>query len=149
MNNKNTIIISVGIMFKESGSKKKWLLVKKNGGEEWELPRITVRKTESSARAAIRMAGEQLATNAQILEEVGRSGGVTTVNGRALSQRQLYYLMKSKSQAEEALAFVESEYMEYVKAYRKLTSKRDKQMLKAARDEFKKWLNKKERVVLN
>ena len=149
MNNKNTIIVSVGIMFKETGSKKKWLLVKKNGGEEWELPRITVRKTESSARAAIRMAGEQLATNAQILEEVGRSGGVTTINGRALSQRQLYYLMKSKSQAEEALSFIESEYMEYAKAYRKLASKRDKQMLKAAKDEFKKWLNKKERVLFN
>src|SRR6266540_2481343 len=95
---KNTVLVSVGAIFKDSEGKRKWLLVKRNGEGDWELPRITVRKTESSARAAIRMVGEQLGANAQILEEVGRSGGVATVNGRSISQRHRYYLMKIKSE---------------------------------------------------
>ncbi len=143
------MLVSVAVIFKETNGKRKWLLVKKNDDSEWELPRITVRKTESSARGALRMAGEQLGANTQILEEAGRSGGMVTVNGRTLSQRQLYYLMKLKSQDGEVLGFSQADYMEYTQAVRKLGTKRDKQMLKAARDELKRNLVKKERVLLN
>ena len=149
MNYKNTVLVSVGVIFRDYHGKRKWLLVRKNDDSEWELPRITVRKTESSARASIRMAGEQLGANTQILEEAGRSGGTVTVNGRTLSQRLIYYLMKLKSQDGEVLGFAEASFFEYAQAVRRLTTKRERQMLKAAKDEYKRWLVKKERVVLN
>jgi hypothetical protein len=145
MFNKNTVLTSVGILYRDHQGKRKWLAVKKNGDSDWELPRITVRKTESSARAAIRMAGELLASNAQIIDEVGRSGGMATVNGRSITQRQLYYLLKIQSQNGEVLGFTEAEFFEYAQAVRKLISKRDRQMLKAAKDFLKKVQEKKEK----
>lgn len=147
MFNKNTVLISVAIIFRDYHSKRKWLAVKKNEDSDWELPRIIARKTESTARAALRMAGEMLGANAQVLEEAGRSGGVTTVNGRTLTQRQIYYLLKLKSQGGEVLGFNDYSFFEYTQAIRKLSSKRDKQMLRAAKAELKKWQNKKERVL--
>lgn len=145
MFNKNTILISVGIVFREQRGKSKWLLVKKTEDADWEFPRITVRKTESSARGALRMSGELLGATVQIIEEVGRSGGMTNVNGRSVSQRQLYYLLKLHSQDGEALGFSDSAFFEYAQATKKLASKRDQQMLKNAKVELKKYLEKKDK----
>jgi hypothetical protein len=146
MFNKDTILISVSAIVRVNRGKRQWLVVKKGEEDPWELPRIMVRKTESSARGAMRMAGEQLGITGQILEEVGRSGGVTTVNGRTLSQRQLYYLMIVRDQSGESIGYSESEFLDYAKAVRKLPQKRDRQMLKAAREEFKKWEAKRAKL---
>ena len=142
---KNTIFIAVAIIFRKTADKKKkkWLIVKKGEDDPWELPRIMVRKTESSARGAMRMAGEQLGLTAQILEEVGRSGGATTVNGRTFSQRQLYYVMIVRDDSGEAIGFAEHEFLDYAVAVRRLPQKRDRQMLKNAREEMRKWEAKK------
>ena len=147
MFNKNTIFISVAIIFRKSKNKKNWLIVKKGDDDPWELPRIMVRKTESSARGAMRMAGEQLGMTTQILEEVGRSGGVTTVNGRTFSQRQLYYLLIVRDESGEGIGFAEHEFLDFAGASRRLPQKRDKQMLKAAREELKKWETQKVKKV--
>lgn len=142
---KNTVLISVACLFKEvRGGKRKWMSVQPEEGSQWELPRIAVRKGESSARASIRMCGEQLGINAQVLEEAGRAGGITTVGKKTLPQRTLYYLLIERDAAEEVLAFYDSKWLDYAKTVRNLPTKRDRQMIKAARVEQRKWKKKVE-----
>ena len=139
MFDKNTVLTPVAIIVRENKGKQEWLLIKKSSDDDWEFPRMLVRKTESSVRATIRMAGEQFGMTGQVIEEVGRSGGVTTLNGKTFSQRQLYYLMYVRDQSGEVMGFAEYEFLEFPKASRRLTQKRERTTLKNAREEFRKW----------
>ena len=141
---KNTVLISVACLFKETRGKNKWMSVQPKEGAEWELPRIAVRKGESSARASIRMCGEQLGIGAQVLEEAGRAGGITTVGKKTLPQRTLYYLLIERDASGEVLAFYDAKWLDYAKTVRNLPTKRDRQMIKAARVEQRKWKKKVE-----
>lgn len=136
---KNRILISSGTLFKEVRGKLRWFIVKTNEDNGWEFPKVTVRKAESSVRAILRLLGEKGGLSTKVLEETGRSGGVTTVGNKTLPQRHIYYLMILKGLTEEAMTFPEHAWLEYAKCARKLSSKREKQMLKKARNEYKKW----------
>jgi len=136
---KNSILVSSATLFKEVGSKDKWFVVKVNEDNGWEFPKITVRKAESSVRAILRLLGEKGGLSTKVLEETGRSGGVTTVGNKTLPQRHIYYLIILKGLTEEAMSFPEHAWLDYAKCVRKLSSKREKQMLKKAREELKKW----------
>jgi len=125
------LLVATCVVYKDEGKKRLWFITKTDRDEDWELPKTVARKGESSVRAAIRMMAEQGGMRAKVLEEVGRSGGATKVNGNAVSQRLLYYLMHFRD-GEEALGFVESDWLEHDKVMRRLGSKRDQQMLKQA-----------------
>ena len=140
----NTIIISVAVIFRKYRGKKQWLVTKQNEDSIWELPRIITRKTEASARASIRMAGEQLGMAIQVLEEAGRAGGVITINGKIVPQRHLYYLAILRDQSGEEIGFEDFNWLKYADAVRRLPQKRDRQMIKAARKELRAWLRKEE-----
>jgi hypothetical protein len=141
--NKNLVLISIAIIYRDHRGKRQWLITKQEEDSDWELPRIAVRKGESSARASLRMSGEQLGLTTKVLEEAGRAGGVTTVNGKTLPQRQLYYLLRLRAETGEPIAFAEAKWFEYAMAVRKLSAKRDRQMIKAARAELKRWKKRK------
>ncbi len=115
-------------------------MVKQMEGEDgkWEIPKVPVRRTESSPRAAIRMMAEKGGMDAKVLEEAGRAGGSTTINGKTVPQRHLYYLM-IQTAAGEVLGFKDYKWLEYAKAIRKLSSKREKMMMRQARRELRKW----------
>ncbi len=140
---KNTVLISVACIYRDKGKKREWLITKQEEDSDWELPRIAARKTESTARASIRMAGEQLGMTVKVLEEAGRAGGITTMGGKTVPQRHLYYLARLKAATGEAIAFEATEWLPYANAVRRLTAKRDRQMLKGAREELEKWLKRK------
>lgn len=141
--NKNLMLIAGAIVFREKGGKREWFIVGQKAKEPvWEFPKMVTRKTESSVRAAIRMMGEKGGMNARVLEEVGRAGGSTIINGRQVPQRYLYYLMKQLA-AGEVLGFEEYAWLDYSKAMRKLSSKREKTMLRQARKILKDWLKRK------
>lgn len=141
--NTKRVLISCACVVKTGSGKPKWFLIKQNEETGWEIPKIVVRKTESSVRAALRMMGEQGGMKTKVIEEAGRAGGITTVNGKTLPQRHLYYFMIHKADSGEPMGFKEFAWLEYAKAVRKLPSKRERQMIKAARVEYRKW--KKER----
>ena len=145
--NKNMVLISVACIFKNSRGKQFWLVAKPKEDADWELPRVAVRKAESSARASIRMAGEQLGVTAKVLEEAGRAGGAALVNNKTVPQRHLYYLLIHEGESGEPLMFNKIAWLEYAKAVRKLTQKRDRQMLKAAREELKVWTRVKKPAI--
>jgi ADP-ribose pyrophosphatase YjhB (NUDIX family) len=130
---KNLVLVSGGAVYREWGSTTKWFLVKNGSDSEWELPKVVVRKGESSVRAILRVIGEKGSMTSRVLEEVGRSGGVTSINKKTVPQRHIYYLMISKNSMSEPIGFPESAWLEFAKASKKLTSKREKTMLRDAK----------------
>jgi hypothetical protein len=142
---KNLVLISGAIVFKQEGKKVRWFIAKQQDDGDWEIPKVPVRKAESSVRAALRMMGEKGGMTTKVLEEVGRAGGVTTINGKVLPQRHLYYLMILKSASKETIGFHEDAWLEYAKAVRKLSSKRERAMLKEARKKYRSWKKEREK----
>ena len=132
------VLVSGAIVFKEYRRRLTWLIVKKNEENGWEIPKVVVRKGESSVKAAIRMMGEQAGIGAKVLEEAGRAGGSTSINGRVVPQKNIYYLMMQNS-AGEILGFENHKWLEYAKAMRKLSSKREKVIMKQAKKELTTW----------
>lgn len=140
MNKDQTVLVSVPVIFRRDGDKLRWFIVKAQPESNWELPKVIVRKVESSVRAAIRSVSEQGGMRAQVYEEVGRQGGATKVNGQAVSQRYIYYLMMYKGGAEEVLEFAASDWQDFSNAKKKLDTKRDQNMLEEANSLTKKLL---------
>ncbi len=142
---KNLVLISAPIVFrKEKGIEGKWLIVKLNEDDGWEFPKVVVRKGESSVRAAIRVMGEKANLDGRVIEEAGRVGGATTINGKTSPKRTLYYVMLEKSSG-EIIGFSEYEWLTYASAVRKLSSKTERKMLKVAREEMEKFLKERKR----
>lgn len=138
MTKNSMLLISGGIIFKDYRGRRKFLLVKQKDEEGWEIPKVTVRRGESSVRAAIRMTGEQAGMNVTVLEEAGRFSGFATVNGKSIPQKHLYYIMVQKS-GSEIMGFEKFEWLEFEKALKKLTSKREKEMLRNTKSVLKEW----------
>ncbi len=142
--NKSMVIVSSAILFKKSrGKKKMWFLTKNAEEVNWEFPNTIVRKGESSARAVIRIMGEQGGMSIQVLEEAGRAGGATTIKEKTYPLRHIYYLMMETSGSGEPIGFEETEWFTYANAIRKL-SKRERKMLRQARKEMRKWEKRQE-----
>lgn len=150
--NKNLVLVAGACIFKEARGQTRWFIVKQNGEDVWEVPKVLVRKGESSVRGVLRLMGEKANMTTRVLEEIGRFGGVTTVNGKKLPQRHIYYLMLAKA-ASEAIGFSESAWVENSKMIKMLSSKREKAVLKAAKEELaiikKKGLKNKKRLFQN
>ena len=100
---------------------------------------MVVRKGESSVREALRMMAEKGGMTVWVLEEVGRAGGVSTVNDKTIPQRYIYYLLLNKIPGGEAIGFNDSAWFEFPKAVKEVYSKREKQMLKAAKQVYTLW----------
>lgn len=139
----NNILIGGALIYKESrGRRLYWLVVDKGG--KWEIPKVTVRRGESSPRAVIRMAGEQAGMNARILEEVGRASTVVAVNGKTVVQKTYYYLMILKS-AGEVLGFAKHQWLDYRKALKAVPLKKEKEAIKNAEEMIRQWEKEKKK----
>jgi hypothetical protein len=139
MKKDTTILISVACLYKDAKGKKYWLLVKSSDDSDWELPRATVRKGESSVRAILRVMGEMGGMSVKVLEEVGRGSATITVNNRSVPQKFIYYLLVYKSSAGEVLGFHDSKWLEYSKAIKEVGSKKEISELREARHVVAKW----------
>lgn len=132
-------MIGGAIVFRDNRNKRQFLVVKTKEDGDWEVPKVTVRRGESSVRAVIRLTGEQGGITARVLEEAGRFTGNTIVNGNSISQKYYYYLMLQKGGSSDLIGFLEFKWMEYSVALKKLASKKEKEMLKGAKDVLKEW----------
>ena len=138
MKKNNQIAVSGAIVFKEYRRKKLFMVVKHSQEGKWEIPKVTVRRGESSVRASLRMIGEMAGMNARVLEEAGRTTAAATLNGKSVPQKTYYYLLIHKAGG-EILGFQDFVWLEYGKAVKKLELKREKEMLRSAKDVLKKW----------
>lgn len=137
MKNNNEVMVGGAVVFKEGKAKKLFLLSKNNEGN-WEILKTTVRRGESSVRAVIRYTSEQGNMNARVLDEVGRASGTTTINTRTVSQKFIYYLMYFKAGA-EVMGLGEVSWFDKEQAMKKITLKREKDILKEANSMIKEW----------
>jgi len=152
-NSKNQqIVIGGAVIFKENRGKRQFLLVRQKDNDSWEIPKVTVRKGESSVRAVIRLASEQGGMAVRVLEEAGRAVGNTIINAKSIPQKFYYYLMLQKGGSSDLIGFDEFKWIEYSDALKKLGLKREKDMLKGGRDVLKEWEKthnlKKQEVVM-
>ena len=135
---RNNILISAALVFREGRVRRSYLVVKQGEEDRWEFPKVTVRRGESSVRAVIRMIGEAGGISARVLEEVGRVNSLVVINGKSVPQRLYYYLMIQKS-AGEIIGFGKFEWLDFKKAFKKLSLKREKEALKEAERMIKQW----------
>jgi len=132
------LTISGAIVYKDYGGKRKFLIVKQNEDSEWEIPKVTVRRGESSVRAALRMTGEIAGMSTTVLEEAGRSSGATVVNGKSMPVKYYYYLLVQRAGG-EMFGFARFEWLEFGGALKKISLKKEKEMLKSAKVVLKDW----------
>ncbi len=133
------ILIGGAIAFKDNRGKRQFLVVKQKEDSDWEIPKVTVRKGESSVRAVIRMTSEQAGMSARVLEEAGRATGTTIINAKSIPQKYYYYLMLQKAGGTEVIGFFDFQWLEYGQALKKLVLKREKEMFKGGHDVLKEW----------
>ena len=141
MNNKNNqqMVIGGAIVFRDNHGKRQYLLVKVKEDGDWEIPKVVVRKGESSVRAVIRLTGEQGGMTTRVLEEAGRSTGTTILNGKSIPQKYYYYILLQKGGSSDLIGFMEFKWLEYSEAVKKVPLKREKDMFKLGREVLKEW----------
>lgn len=132
------ILIGGAIVFKDSRGRRTWLIIKQGAEGVWEIPKVTVRRGESSVRSVLRLTGEMAGMATRVLEEAGRASQVVTINGKSVPQKLLYYLLVHKA-GSEVYGFETYQWLEYSKAHKALATKREKDMLKSAKETLTKW----------
>jgi ADP-ribose pyrophosphatase YjhB (NUDIX family) len=137
--NNQQILIGGALVFRDNRGKRQWLVVKQKDEGDWEIPKVTVRKGESSVRAVIRMTTEQAGMSARVLEEAGRGTGNTVINGKTIPQKYYYYLMVQKAGGIEVIGFNDFKWLEYGEAVRKIVTKKEKDILKSGKEVLKEW----------
>jgi hypothetical protein len=142
---KNQMLVGVAVIIRSHRGREKWLIVKNFNADSWEFPKIVVRKTESSVRAVIRMAGEQGGMRTRVLEEAGRGSSTYINSGRQISQKLIYYLMLNKGDSGESIGFDNPAWLEYSKAVRKLSNKKEQGILRQAKKIYKEWEKKRKK----
>lgn len=139
-NGKNQqILIGGALVVRENRGKRQFLVVKNKDDKDWEIPKVTVRRGESSVRSVIRLTAEQGGISARVLEEAGRFVGTTIVNGKSIPQKFYYYLMLFRGTAGELIGFDQFKWLEYGEVVKKVGSKREKDVFKSGRDILKEW----------
>ncbi len=136
MRNDNVLVGCAVIYQRVKGKEPQWFIVKSSEEGDWELPKTIVRRGESSVRSVIRLTQEQASMRTKILEEVGRASGAARVNGKAVNQKYLYYLMHCKDTG-EIMAFTEFKWVDHKAAMKAVPLKRDQNMLKDAKQMLK------------
>ncbi len=133
----DAVMVGAAVVYKRvKGKEPQWFIVKSDEGGEWEIPKTIVRRGESSVRSVIRLTQEQASMRTKVLEEVGRASGAGRVNGKAVNQKYLYYLLHCKDTG-EIMAFPDFKWVDYKVAAKLLPLKRDQNMLKDAKEILK------------
>lgn len=129
----DTVLVGAGVIYKRpKGRDPQWFIVKSSEETDWELPKTVVRRGESSVRSIIRLTQEQALMRTKVLEEVGRASGAGRVNGKAVNQKYLYYLMHCKDMG-EIMGFHDYKWVDHKVAVKMLPLKRDLNMMKDAK----------------
>lgn len=137
--NNQQILIGGAILYRDGKKGKQFLVVKNKDGDGWEIPKVTVRKGESSVRAVIRMIGEQASITPRVLEEVGRSSGITNLNGKSIPQKYYFYLLMQRSANGEIIGFPDFTWLDFSQTLKKLSLKKEKDMFKNTKAVLKVW----------
>lgn len=142
-------LVAGAAIFRRKDGKTSWFVVKTDGDSGWQFPKGTVRRGESSVRAAIRTVGETAGLGARVLEEAGRATASTTKDGKQVTEKIIYYLMQQMVALEVNPQYfqVNPQYFQvswynYPKAKQKLALSREKRILSQANQTLREWLKR-------
>ena len=130
---KNLVLIGGAIVFDGKEGKPRFFIIRQPEGDGWEIPKVLVRKGESSVRAVLRLMGEKGGMSTRVLEEATRTGGVTKISGKSSPQRCIYYLMLLRSSSKEVIGFEDYLWADYSVAIKKLSLKKERTSIKRAK----------------
>lgn len=133
------MLIGGAVVFRDHRGKRQFLLVKNSNEKGWEIPKITVRRGESSVRSVIRMMSEQGGMSVKVLEEAGRGSGAAVINAKPVSQKFYYYLMIQKGGSNDLIGFADFKWVQYADAIKKVELKKEKDIFRSGRDTLKEW----------
>lgn len=119
-----------GIVFKDN----KVLLTKHSQNKHWSFPKGLIDPGQTSKEAAIREVREEGGVEAEILDKVGYSKFVYTLDGEKIFKVVTYFLMKYKNGDPKNHDFEveEAGWYEVDKALKQLTFSQDQKLLKKA-----------------
>lgn len=145
MIDKGTILTSGAIVFNDKNKNVVWLVVKQKDDGDWEIPKFIVRRGESSVRTSIRVMGERGGMSLKVLEEAGRIGWVSSAEGKTSQHKCIYYIMRLKTPPKEIFGFPDSVWLDSTKALAKISSKKEKDIFREARNLYKEILKKEKK----
>ena len=130
-----------GIVLRQSQdkfSKNKWevLLTKHSQNHYWGFPKGWIEKGQTTQEAAIREVREEGGVEAQIVEKLGDTKYVYTLNGEKIFKVVVYFLMKyiSGDPKDHDWEMEEAGWFTVDEALKTLSFSRDKELLKKALD---------------
>jgi 8-oxo-dGTP pyrophosphatase MutT (NUDIX family) len=121
-----------GIVFKDN----KVLLTKHSQNHHWSFPKGWIEEGQTSKDAAIREVKEEGGVEAEIVEKIGDSKYVYTLNNEKIFKVVVYFLMKyiSGDPGDHDWEMEDAGWFEIEEALKTLSFSRDKQLLKKALD---------------
>lgn len=131
------ILVAGSAVCKQRAGKTYWLLVRPGKEDSLQLPKVIVRRGESSVRAAIRSVSEMAGIRGKVLEEAGRTTVFSTRDGKSLFRRIIYYLMQQRGKDENAPT-ARVFWSEFIRARSKLSSL-EQRILAQARTTLTEW----------
>ncbi len=132
------VLVGGAVVFKQRGRKVLWFIAKPGEQDAWQLPKMVVRRGESSVRGTLRMAEELAGLRGAVLEEVGRVSNTTTHKGMPLVRRIIYYLMQQKGKS-AAPSYAKTQWAEFATARSRLATASEKKVLSQARTLLTTW----------
>lgn len=118
-------------VFKRRNGSPVWLVVKKAAKGEWELPKGSVRRGESSVASILRVMREDAGLIMEVLEEAGR----TTIS----AEKAIFYLGERISAIPAENVYKQEKWLPYIQAKKSLGLEREKKMLVQANEVLKEW----------
>lgn len=138
-------LVAGAVAYREKKGEPEWFVVKSKNGERWELPKSDVKRGESSVQAVIRYTQETAGLKASVLEEAGRVNVTATIQGAPIEEKVIFYLMRNGNGEVLIPSSLNSEWLKFASAKKRLSLIREQKMLTAAHDILREWQQKRTR----
>jgi len=124
-----------GAVFKKNGDKTFWLIIKPAGKDRWQLPKGLIDEGEKVEETAVREVKEEGGVEVNLVQKIKDIRYFYFFEGQRIFKIVKYYLMeyKNNSQKGHDEEVDEVKFLVYEKAFKFLTFKNDKEVLKEAK----------------
>ena len=130
-------LITGATAYRVEKAKTEWFVVKADKDSDWELPKSSVRRGESSVSALIRAMQEEIGIKGRVIEEAGRTSLSKIADGEAVNEKLLFYVVKISGAEDEKSRYSLVRWAQYGQAKKLLSLVREQKMLEQAQEVLK------------